>query len=218
MLHRFPIAVGDYVLADRGYCSAAGILYAAAECKAHLMVRCKLQLPFEDSSGAPFIMLDHLGAVDHAGVTGSWPVNVRGTGGQTVAGRLCAIRKSETAIFQAHKRLRERASRKQHELRPETLEMAKYVTVFTTFPEARFSSVDVLDWYRVRWQIELVFKRFKSIAQLGHLPKHDPESSKAWLYGKLFLALATERVIRLASDFFPWGYTLSAPPPSQPLA
>jgi len=39
--------------------------------------------------------------------------------------------------------------------------------------------------HRMRWQIELVFKRLKSLAQLGRVPKHDDRSSRAWLYGKL---------------------------------
>jgi IS4 transposase len=39
----------------------------------------------------------------------------------------------------------------------------------------------------MRWQVELAFKRLKTIAQLGHLPKHDEKSSRAWLYAKLFL-------------------------------
>ena len=46
----------------------------------------------------------------------------------------------------------------------------------------------MLEWYRLRWQVELVFKRFKSLAQLGHVPKYDDDSAKAWLYGKLFVA------------------------------
>ena len=33
-----------------------------------------------------------------------------------------------------------------------------------------------------------MFKRFKSLAELGHLPKHDEHSARAWLYGKLFVA------------------------------
>ena len=66
----------------------------------------------------------------------------------------------------------------------------------------------VLQWYRFRWQIELVFKRFKQIAQLGHFPKHDPQSAKAWLYGKLFVALLTEKVIEQARALSPWGYEL----------
>jgi hypothetical protein len=64
-----------------------------------------------------------------------------------------------------------------------------------------------LDIYRLRWQIELSFKRLKSIAELGHLPKDDDRSSRAWLYGKLFIALLTEKMRRVASTISPWGYT-----------
>ena len=97
------------------------------------------------------------------------------------------------------------------------MEFAKYVVVFTTFPASRFTPEAVLDWYRLRWQVERVFKRFKSVAQLGHLPKHGSESSKTWLYGKLFAALLTERLIAHASAPFPWGYDFLAPrsPPSR---
>ncbi len=67
----------------------------------------------------------------------------------------------------AQRHLRQQASRKGQRLRPETLEYAQYVIVFTTFPAARFSAPDVLEWYRTRWQVELVFKRFKSLAGLA---------------------------------------------------
>ena len=53
-----------------------------------------------------------------------------------------------------------------------------------------------------------MFKRFKSITKLGHLPKHDDESAKAWLYGKLFTALFVEKLIRHASAVSPWGHDL----------
>lgn len=52
----------------------------------------------------------------------------------------------------------------------------------------------------MRWQIELVFKRLKSIAQLGHLPKHDDRSSRAWLYGKLLVTLLAQKLIRIGRD------------------
>jgi len=54
--------------------------------------------------------------------------------------------------------------------------------LFSTFPESSFADTDILEWYRIRWQVELVFKRFKSIAGLGHLPKYDEQTAKAWLY------------------------------------
>ncbi len=95
---------------------------------------------------------------------------------------------------------------------------AKYVIVFTTFPENQFTAFDILEWYRIRWQIELVFKRFKQIAQFGHLPKYDDDSSKAWLYGKLFVALLTERLIDFAKSFSPWGYIMFQSEDSKPMA
>ena len=61
----------------------------------------------------------------------------------------------------------------------------------------------------IRWQVELVFKRLKSVAQLGYLPKRGGESSKAWLYGKLFSALLTVKLIAHASALSP-GATTSA--------
>lgn len=95
------------------------------------------------------------------------------------------IRKSQQAIKMAQENIRKEASRQGGDIKPETFEYAKFVILFTTFPKAIFPADQVLQWYRTRWQVELVFKRFKSLAQLGHLPKYDEDSSKAWLYGKL---------------------------------
>ena len=97
-------------------------------------------------------------------------------------------------------------------VKPETLEFARFVIVFTTFPEAEFSARDVREWHRVRWQVELVFKRFKSLVQLGHLPKYDEDSARAWLYGKLFMAVLVEKIIRHAESVSPWGHDLAATP------
>jgi hypothetical protein len=66
----------------------------------------------------------------------------------------------------------------------------------------------VLEWYRSRWQIELVFKRLKSLAGLGHLHKYDAASARAWLYGKLLIALLCQKLARLGRDISPWGYYL----------
>jgi len=82
--------------------------------------------------------------------------------------RVCVLRKSEHAIQQAHRRLERKASKKQTKTKPETLEYAKYVIVFTTQPTA--AAGQILEWYRLRWQIELVFKRLKTLAQLAIFP------------------------------------------------
>ena len=69
----------------------------------------------------------------------------------------------------------------------------------------------------MHWQIELVFKRLKSLLRLGHLPKYDERSSRAWLYGKLLIVLLTQKLIRTGRDVSPWGYCLPEAT-GQPLA
>lgn len=211
---QYSIKRGDYIIADRGYSTASGIHHVASK-HAFVMVRVNTQsLPLHDLNGRQFPLLKNVTSVAQAGTVRAWEVLIPGRNGATVRGRLCVIRKSNEAIKLAHEKLRRTGQRKGHSIKPETLEYAKYVIVFTTFPEDSFTDIEVLDWYRIRWQVELVFKRFKSIAQLGHLPKHSDDSSKAWLYGKLFVALLTEKLIQYASSVSPWGYLLEkyAPP------
>jgi hypothetical protein len=47
--------------------------------------------------------------------------------------------------------------------------------------------------------------------QLGHLPKHQDDSAQAWLYGKVFVALLTEKLLAHARALSPWGYALPDP-------
>ncbi|MDD5187164.1 MAG: transposase [Methanoregula sp.] len=62
--------------------------------------------------------------------------------------------------------------------------------------------------YRMRWQVELAFKRLKSILGQGHLLKTNPESAKAWLYGKMVVALLTSAIVEMGRSFSPRGYPL----------
>jgi len=217
-LRHFPLNPQDYVLVDRGYCHASGIHYASAK-KAYLIVRLNpdgilLQTP----DGSRFGLMDSLKSIEMAGQMGEWEVFVPFAGHAPLSVRLCVVRKSETAIALAHKKLRRYASKHGTQLQPETLVYAQYVMVLTTFPQQEFSLQQVLERYRFRWQVELVFKRFKQIAQLGHLPKYDEESAKAWLYGKLFVTLLTEKLIRHAGTLSPWGFPLAGQAPSKPVA
>jgi hypothetical protein len=217
-LRQFPLKPQDYVVVDRGYCHASGIHYAADK-EAHLAVRLNPNgILLQAIDGSKFKLLEQLQTLKAAGQMGEWGVRVPYEERAAVTARLCVVRKSQTAIALAHKKLRRYASKHGTRLQPETLVYAQYVMVLTTFPASAFSLEQVLDHYRFRWQIELVFKRFKQIAQLGHLPKHDEESAKAWLYGKLFVTLLTDKMIQQARAISPWGYTLSQQTPSQPVA
>src|ERR1700686_1274115 len=208
-LNRLPVGPHELILADAGYCSVAGIEYVHQR-GADVLVRVNPQSFVAYSAyGRRISLLPRLRTLFKAGQFAEWRVVLHGQG-SAFAGRLCAVRKSDCAIQQAHRRLQRRASNQQMITRPGTLELAKYVIVFTTYSSG--STADVLRSYRMRWQIELVFKRLKSLAQLGHGPKHDDRSSRAWLYGKLLVTLLAQKIDSHRARYFPLGLpTLAAP-------
>lgn len=214
---QFPIRAGDYVLGDRGYSTAEGIEHVARG-GGYVTVRVNTSsLPLYQLRGGAFDLLGEVTALQQPGAIKAWEVEVCSRSA-ALKGRLCVIRKSQEAIKIAQENIRKEASRKGRDGKPETFEYAKFVILFTTFPRAIFPADHVLQWYRTRWQVELVFKRFKSLAQIGHLPKYDDDSSKAWLYGKLLVALLIEKMVDHAVSISPWGYRLEEPSPTQCLA
>jgi hypothetical protein len=205
VLDRFPVEPSDLVLGDRAYCKPVGV-EALSRRGAAVIVRLNTaSLPLLAPTGGPFGLLAHLRAVADPTAVQDWDVTVP-CRKQRLAGRLCVIRKSEQSAERERRRILKKAQRGGPEVRPETLEYAAWVMVFTTLPREQFSGTEVLEWYRVRWQIELVFKRLKSLAQLGHLPKHDERSARSWLYGKLLIALLCQKLSRFGRAISPWGY------------
>jgi len=204
-LRQFPVRANDCLIADRGYAHATGIWHVDQK-GGFVIVRHNAQtLPVEAEDGQGVDLRPWLRRLARPGQADSCTGYVRTRAGQRVRVRLCAVRKSEEAIAATERKLRRRAQRKGEQLNPETLEYARWIIVLTTVPAEVLTEKLVLEWYRVRWQVELAFKRLKSLAGLGHLPKSDAASSRAWLYGKLLVALLTERMQRYAGAFSPWG-------------
>jgi hypothetical protein len=218
-LDQFLFAAGDWVLADRGYCHAEA-LGAAARQGAFFTVRLNPQgIRLQTPGGDLYPLVGQLRKLKGTDHTAEWAVRIPLPSPQRpLAVRLCAVRKSAAAITLAQAKLRRKAHKQGWQVQPESLLYAQYVMVLSTFPAAQYSTRRVLEAYRLRWQVELVFKRLKQIAQLGHLPKHDPESSQAWLYGKLLVALLTEKLIQTANAFSPWGYEFPEEQGAQSLA
>ena len=202
---QFKFQAKDLVLADAGYSHQLGI-QSVVEQNAAVCVRLNpYALPLYDKAGGRIDLTARLSGLATPGEITEWPVWVH-VGEQKYQGRLTAIRKSLEAIRRAEVRINDKVQRGKT-VGPLGRLCAQYVLVFTTLSLEEASAEKVLDIYRLRWQIELSFKRLKSIAELGHLPKDDDRSSRAWLYGKLFIALLTEKMRRVASTISPWGYT-----------
>lgn len=211
-LTRFPVLPGDYVIADRGYSSISGIAHVAHR-GGHVLIRLNHKaLPLFTIEKKPFQLVKMLSTLTQAGDAKSWNCLVHNPEeNEWFAGRICVIRKDAESIQRSRKEEIENARRKGRSISEETLFINEYTVLFTTFEKEKFSLRKILAIYRWRWQIELVFKRFKSLLALGCLPKTTDESSKAWLYGKMFLALLIEKLSYQQCAFSPWRQLKDAP-------
>jgi hypothetical protein len=207
-LRRVPIRPGDIMMGDRVYATPVSVAHVRAA-QGDIIVRLNRQsLPIFDTEGNRKDVL-RLFRKTKVGQSQQWISQVKHPGGGWVPGRLIAIRRTAEATRLSRHRLEINASRKQKKVSPESWESAQYFAVWTTLPET-FAAPVVLELYRLRWQIELAFKRMKSIMGLGHLPKKDPVSARAWLHGKIFASLLVERMVEAAHSFSPWGYRLDS--------
>jgi IS4 transposase len=119
--------------------------------------------------------------------------------------RIIVLKKSKAKADEAIKKAIHERKRKQSKIHSETIKYHEYVILLTNLPK-EITTEEILELYRLRWQIEIAFKHLKSIFGLGHLPKEDIESARAWLHGKLFVALLTQAIIDEGLHFSPWGY------------
>ncbi len=87
-----------------------------------------------------------------------------------------------------------RLPRKQKKLDPRSLIAAEFLILATSLPAAQYPAGEVLAVYRLRWQIELAFKRLKSLLHIDRLPTFTEEASRSWLYAHLILALLCDEI------------------------
>lgn len=201
-LTRFSIHPNDVVMADRGFANRRGVRHVVRH-GADVVLRMNLtNLPLEDPQGQPLALLPLLRQLA-IGQAADWPARIRDDDG-VIAVRVCAYKKTLAQTLAAQEAIQREAAQKHREVKPETVEAAGYVIVLTTLMSP--SAETIMEFYRRRWQVELAFKRLKSLLQLGHLKKIDKEGAKAWLQGKILVACLIETLILTAERFSPWGY------------
>jgi hypothetical protein len=126
-----------------------------------------------------------------------------GAARNAVAARLVIARKLPDATQSQHKKLHRKASRKGHKTDPRTLQAAGFMMLLTSLPVAIASAEEVVRLYRMRWQIELAFKRLKSLGGFAGLQASDPRLARSWLLAHLIAAVLIEASL---------GEALDAPP------
>lgn len=106
--------------------------------------------------------------------------------------RLIIQRKTEEATAATHKTLLRAASRKQKTLDPSSLVAAEFMILATSLPDQAYPGEEILAVYRLRWLIELAFKRLKSLLNIDAIPTRTKRASQSWLYAHLILAMVCD--------------------------
>lgn len=207
-LINFDFQSGEVALADRGYGHRKGIAHLI-ESGAQPAVRCSAhQFPVEDCDGNK---INVAAALSDCQPGETCTIKAQFTNpdtNKTYAIFLHAYRLSEKGAEAARRRCQKKGKKgnRQGPYTPsqESLFLSEFVLVVTTVPPEVLSAETILALYRCRWQVELVFKHFKSLLNLDELrARAGSVLGNVWLHGKLIYACLIERraISRCGTDW-----------------
>jgi hypothetical protein len=214
-LSRFQVGAREVLIGDRGYAHRRG-LWSVRQAGGDFLVRSTWQnLPLQTLGGEPFDLLLAARSLPE-GEVGEFAVQTVATRKvPAMAARMIILCKSEEAAEQAREKIRKEARKKGHAVDPRTLETAGYIFLLTSLPAAQLKAAEVLDLYRFRWQVELAFKRLKSLWDFGTVPAKDPDLARTYIFAKLLIAVLVEDLTQEALRATPpWGSRGGGGPPA----
>jgi len=201
-LRRFIWQPDQLVIVDRGYANPGGVAWVADH-GADVLVRLNRgALPLRDAQGDEVDALQWCRSLKgHRASERSVYVNHRGPTGdgrrRQLQGRLIGFRLPPKEAEEARQRVRQEHGAQTTE---EQLEAAGYVMLFTTALNNRLSAARCVEAYRLRWQIELQWKRWKSLCNFDKLPNYRDDTIVSWLTAKVLLALLLDLISSSTPD------------------
>ena len=189
-LTRWQFQRGDLCLADRAYGvpRSLGILFGSL---AWFVIRMGWQnLPLQTVEGQSFRVMDWLRVLSadpqaSPAQTRVWVDTPQGRFPLRLVARAIPSEKAE----KIRRRMTAEAKRKKRKIDERSLFAAGFVMVVSNLPHTNWSAAQILALYQVRWQIECVFKRLKSILHFDHLRSKDPQIAQVYLLAKILSAL-----------------------------
>jgi hypothetical protein len=194
---------GDIVCGDRGLAHARGI-HAVTEAGAYVLLRMHWQnIRLHDAQGQCVDMDQTLEKADRgkAGAIVYVPLENK----PPVPARLLLRPLPTEAASRNRQRLRRNAAKKGRTPSATALRLAGYFCLLTTLPESLARDDVVLELYRVRWQIELFFKRCKGLLHFDQLRAFDPRLVRTYCLAKLIEVALIQCLHEEAIAFSPWG-------------
>jgi hypothetical protein len=196
-LDRIPVVAGEIRIADRAYMQPMRIAHILKR-GADVILRAGWRnLRWLDASRKPIDLHKELRG---AGERIDRPVWVACKGGPPLALRLIAARKSRAAAEAARRQARRQGRKSGYTPSHKTLDAAGWFIVVTSLSASEFSTEDVLALYRLRWRVELAFKRLKSLIGLKQPPGIDERSARPWVLAHLLMILLLEPLIDALED------------------
>lgn len=181
------LVAGRIMVFDRGYArvrNIADVLAAGSDLVTRIGWR---SLSLCDADGQT--RLDLMGLLPEDDVALDRPVRL---GGVAAPLRLVIARLPPGPRAAAEKRARRRSGKKGQRMDPRSAAAAGYLMLVTSLPAERCPAEEVLALYHSRWQVELGFKRLKSLGGAGDLRASDPALARTWLLAHLIGAVLTE--------------------------
>jgi hypothetical protein len=204
-LERGHIAPGAVHIADRVYARPQGLRHVVDQggdflvrlgVKSLRLLDCKgnsINLPTLASRATSNCPVDMQVVVDrHAKRVGS--IAAKQASWKPLPARLVIIPKPTEAAIQSRKKAARASQQGMHQLQEDTLRVADHLVLLTTLNADAVSPEQLRQMYRQRWQIELAFKRLKSLLHMDRLPAKNPKLAKAWLAAHLIIALLIDAI------------------------
>jgi hypothetical protein len=184
---RYHVKKGEIVLGDRGYARARGI-FSVVSSGGHVLVRVSPgSMRICDSSRRIMSLTSYAQNIGE-GETKEWKVLIPVPPDNAV--RAWPLRKAKAWVSGRIIGFRNKKG--------------EVVWLFTDLPSSILSADAMKGLFRVRWQIELLFKRLKSQLDLKDLPTRKGPTARSWLLLK-FLVAAVAQQLLIPNEPFPPG-------------
>jgi hypothetical protein len=85
------------------------------------------------------------------------------------------------------------------------------IWIITTLTPAQATALQILELYRLRWQIEMLFKRLKSLLHLDNLPSRRGPTARSWMLARLLAAALAQKLVQPSGPLSPYGYQIESP-------